>query len=490
MERAGSAQVGSAVRSIIDELRPIPHQVSGSRPRLEVLVLLVLVLLVGFLVVGRIQSREDSDGDRSLEETFTEFDQKLQCLKSVMEETFAREFVDVTATADPGLLGGTAAVHPDDVVVRVQEVRELTFDRIPEPIYLSAPELSARAAGYAEDYPVDEAAHDSELLSSLGAVPDGTDLKELTATALGEQVAGFYDTESKQIVVSGDPEAGLDPIQELTLAHEFEHALADQALGLPVDEDFPPDGAEDSTLAATALVEGDATLTMALYSFTGAVTAPSALFGADLAAVGGLTRLPSYLQRSLIFPYAEGLAFVCGLYLDGGWTSVNQAYADPPSTTAQILFPERYESQEEAVDPRNSASPGAGWTNDEVRALGAADLLFLFEAPGDRADRALEDPLKRAAGWAGGEVHLWSRGDLEHATGMLLVERTGEQDLCGSMRQWYRSAFPGGSEVRRLPGEKMASEGSDQAASLRCAGNEVRMGIADDLGVARRVIGS
>ena len=197
--------------------------------------------------------------------------------------------------------------------------------------------------------------------------------------------------------------------------------------------------------------------------------------GADLAAVGGLTRLPSYLQRSLIFPYAEGLAFVCGLYLDGGWTSVNQAYADPPSTTAQILFPERYESQEEAVDPRNSASPGAGWTNDEVRALGAADLLFLFEAPGDRADRALEDPLKRAAGWAGGEVHLWSRGDLEHATGMLLVERTGEQDLCGSMRQWYRSAFPGGSEVRRLPGEKMASEGSDQAASLRCAGNEARM---------------
>lgn len=463
---------------------------TGSRPRTELLILLGLVLVVGLLVVIRPQSRSRTAPDNapSLEETYTEFDQQFQCLKTVTEESFTREFGSVAGSPDPALFGGTATVRPEDVLSRVQEVRGLRFDRVPQPAYVSPAELSERAAGYAEEYPDDEAANDSDLLSSLGAVPEGTDLKELTASALGEQVAGFYDTDSKQIVVTGDPDAGLDPIQELTLAHEFEHALADQTLGLPVSEDFPPDGAEDSTLAATALVEGDATLTMALYSFTGAITAPSALFGADLAAVGGMTRFPSYLQRGMIFPYSEGLAFVCGLYLKGGWEAVNRAYADPPETTAQILFPGRYASGEEAVSPRNSASPGPGWTNREVRAIGAADLLFLFEAPGDRDDRALDDPVGRAAGWAGGEVHLWSRGSSEHATAMLLVERGGEKDLCASMKAWYRSAFPENGEVRRLPEEEMAVGGSDQAASLTCRGSEARLGIAKELGVARRVI--
>jgi hypothetical protein len=453
-----------------------------------VLLLLVLVLLVGLLVVGRLKSRDGTERGPSLRETFAEFDQELRCLKTVSEQALAREFADPSAPADPGVFGTAATVHPDDVLARVQEVRELTFDRVPEPAYVQPAELSRRAAGYADDYPDDEAVNDSELLSSLGAVPEGSDLKELTATALGEQVAGFYDTESEQIVVTGNPTAGLDPIQELTLAHEFEHALADQALGLPVSEDFPPDGAEDSTLAATALVEGDATLTMALYSFMGAVTAPSALFGEELAGVAGVSKIPSYLQRGMVFPYAEGLAFVCRLYLEGGWAAVNEAYSDPPSTTAQILFPGRYESGEEAVDPRTSSAPGPGWTNTEVRSIGAADLLFLFEAPGDRSDRALDDALGRAAGWAGGELHLWNGGGSQHATAMLLVERAGEKDLCSSMKVWYRSAFPGDQEVRRLAGEEMAADGSDQAASLRCRGSEVRLGIADELGAARRVI--
>lgn len=453
-------------------------------------ILFVLLLLVGLLVVGRLRTRGPTERSPSLETALGAVEDELACFKSVAEESFAKEFEEMAATPASGLFAEPGVVRPEAVVAQVQKVRELTFEEIPEPTYLTASELSERASGYAEDYPTDEAAADSELLSSLGAVPDGSDLKELTAAALGEQVAGFYDTDTKQIVVTGDPEAGLDPIEELTLAHEFEHALADQVLGLPVDEDFPPDGAEDSTLAATALVEGDATLTMALYSFTGAAIAPSALFGTELAGAAGMTALPYYLERGMIFPYAEGLAFVCNLYREGGWSAVNEAYANPPTTTAQILFSERYESEEEAADPRDSVSPGPGWLNEEVRAFGAADLLFLFEAPGDRIDRALDQPKERAAGWAGGEVFLWGREDgLGTATGMVLVQRSGERSLCRSMKEWYRAAFPDAPQVRRLPGEQLASLGTDEAASLRCDGSEVRLGIADDLGTARRVIG-
>jgi hypothetical protein len=490
VERARSAQVRGAVPSISDGTRPIVDGVSGSRPRAEVLILLVLLLLVGLLVVGRVRTRGLSERGPSLETTLGAVEDELACLKRVAEESITREFEEVAATPAPDIFAEPAPVRPEVVVAEVQRVRELTFERIPEPVYLTASELSERASGYAADYPSDEAAADSDLLSSLGAVPEGSDLKELTAAALGEQVAGFYDTDTKQIVVTGDPEAGLDPIEELTLAHEFEHALADQVLGLPVDEDFPADGTEDSTLAATAVVEGDATLTMALYSFTGAAIAPTALFGTELVDAAGTASLPYYLERGMIFPYAEGLGFVCHLYRQGGWSAVNEAYANPPTTTAQILFSERYGVEEEALDPRDSVSPGPGWSNEDVQAFGAADLLFLFEAPGGRTDRVLDEPKDRAAGWAGGEVFLWSREDgLGTATGMVLVQRSGERSLCRSMKEWYRAAFPEAARARRLPGEEMAARGTDQAASLRCDGSEVRLGIADDLGIARRVIG-
>jgi hypothetical protein len=460
--------------------------VSDSRPRAEVAILLVLTIGVGSLFAWRAQTREPSPGSPSLGESFGGLEKQLECLKTVTEEAFAKE---IQGTSGSEIVEETAPASLEDVVAKVQEVRDLTFDRLPEPTYLSANELANRAAGYADDYPDAEAVADSALLSSIGAVPEGSDLKELTETALSEQVAGFYDTETKEIVVPGDPEAGLDFIEELTLAHELEHALADQALGLPVEGDFPPDGSEDSVLASTALVEGDATLTMSLYSLQGATLAPSAILGTEFGASAGLTELPHYLQRTMIFPYVEGLGFVCDLYTHGGWAAVDDAYTSPPTTTAQILFSERYAAGEPAIDPRDSQSPGPGWTRSDVQAFGAADLLFLFEAPGDETDNGLQDPLGRAAAWGGGEVQLWTwRGGEDYATAILLVQREGERGLCNSVRDWYRRAFPNDPTAPLAEGEQMATSVPTESASLRCQGSEVRLGIGLDLPTARRLV--
>jgi hypothetical protein len=460
--------------------------VSGSRPRAEVAILLILTMGVGSLFAWRAQTREPSLGGSSLEESFGGLEKQLECLKTVTEEAFAKE-VQGTSGSQSG--EETTPASLEHVTAKVQEVRDLTFDRLPDPTYVSASELANRAAGYADDYPDSEAVADSALLASLGAVPEGSDLKELTATALSEQVAGFYDTKTKEIVVSGDPEAGLDLFEELTLAHELEHALADQVLGLPVEEDFPPDGAEDSVLASTALVEGDATLTMSLYSLQGATLAPSAILNTEFGASVGMTELPHYLQRTMIFPYIEGLGFACDLYTHGGWAAVDDAYANPPTTTAQILFSERYAAGEPAIDPRDSQSPGPGWMRADVQAFGAADLLFLFEAPGDEVDDGLNDPLGRAAAWGGGEVQLWTwRGGQDYATAILLVQREGERGLCNSVRDWYRRAFPNDPAAPLEEGEHLATSVPTESASLRCKGSEVRLGIGLDLPTARRLV--
>ncbi len=449
-----------------------------------------MVLAIGSLFAWRTLIRGRPPPGPSAEEAFASVEEQLACLKRVTEEAFGKEFQDPTEAPGSAASAQEEPAGVEDIAAKVEKVRGLTFERLPKPTYLPIDELAERAAGYAEDYPDAEAEVDSALLSSLGAVPEGSDVKELTATALSEQVAGFYDTKTKEIVVPGDPESGLDSFDELTLAHELEHALADQTLGLPIKEDFPPQGAEDSVLAATALVEGDATLTMSLYSIEGSFIGPAAILGTELGGDTGLTRLPHYLQRSLIFPYIEGLSFVCRIYADGGWAAVNEAYSDPPSTTAQIVYPERYASGEEAIDPVDSRPPDARWKRTDVQAFGAADLLFLFEAPGDDREKALEDPGGRAAAWGGGEVQLWSRlGGLDTATAILLVQRQGEAGLCNSLRDWYRAAFPNDSPAPLQPGERMATSVPAQSASLRCVGDQIRLGIGVDLPTARRVVG-
>lgn len=368
----------------------------------------------------------------------------------------------------------------------VESLRELTFREVPEPDYLP-PRAFAERVAEAVDYPKAEADRDARALSALGAVPPGTDLEREVTDLLEAQVVGFYDTETKELVVRAeDVEDGLDAVERLTLVHELEHALADQALDLP-DLDDPAPGEEDATSAALAVVEGDASLATEMFAARGLTAAEQlSLLSAETGA-RGLAEAPYHLARSLLFPYAEGKEFVCGLFAEGGWEAVDAAYADPPTTTAQVLFPDRYRRAEEAAAPSPPGELPAAWEPAYPVAFGAADLLFLFEAPGGDPARALDDPLDRAAAWAGGTVHVWERGS-ETATALLLVEREGEPSLCRSVAAWYRAAFPE-SEVGPAEGAVMSADGPDQDAVLRCAGEEVRLGTGPDPTAAEAAIG-
>lgn len=376
----------------------------------------------------------------------------------------------------------------DGVARAVEEIRELEFSKVPEPRYLSPAQMSEEIqASFAQDYPDEEAELDERALILLGAIPPDVDVKASLSGFLGEQVAGFYDLESGDVVVRSGGEE-LTPVDKVTLAHELDHALTDQVLGIPL-KDTPNQGEEDAALAARALVEGDATLAMS--QFAARALSVEEQLSVDLLSLpdqGSFTEfgeIPHYLTRTMLFPYLEGLNFVCDLQIDGGWESVNRAYADPPTTSAQILFPPRYEDGEGATDPRDPGSLGAGWDRADVTALGAADLLFLFEAPGNDTRRGLDRPLDLAAAWAGGEMHLWTQGD-RSALGLALVQREGEPSLCDSVGRWYEEAFER-REPDPAPGEALAVDGDRQDAVLRCSGTEVRLGIGPDLATARNL---
>lgn len=437
------------------------------RSRLEIALVAVLVASLAALAIFR--GRSGGPGPGSATDP-SEIPQPVPCLAAS---------VGPPVDAPPAAEATVETVAPV-----VAEIRELGFDDVPDPVYLSPAELAERVAEELELDPR-EVALDERLLTALGAIPESTDLAAEVSELFEEQVAGFYDPETDELVVGTGARSGLDPLDLLILAHELEHALADQALGIP-DLEALEEAGEDRSSAARALVEGDAQITTEAYA-TRALSFQDRASAAS-EAIPSIPDAPRYLTRSLLFPYIEGTTFVCHLYGQGGWDAVDDAYDRPPTTTAQILFPERYGAGEEARDPQDPRGLPPPWKEHDRRELGAADLLFLFEAPGADPGRALDRRTDRVRAWGGGEVHMWTRGP-STAVAVLLVEHPDGGGLCDSMRTWYRRTDPGARDATpSVPAAALALDGPDRDAVLTCEGGEVRLGIGPGLDVARAAI--
>ncbi|MEX1178289.1 MAG: hypothetical protein WEB09_07490 [Nitriliruptor sp.] len=333
------------------------------------------------------------------------------------------------------------------------------------------------------DLDPEELAARADVLVALRAIPAGSDLAELQRELLEGQVAGYYATEEDQLVVR-TPEGTVRPLDPITLAHELDHALVDQVVGLPDLDELDT----DATLARLAVVEGDATLLMHLWTLEHlSFTDQLGMLGAgDIdAQQAQLETFPHHLQRELVFPYTAGLALVCERWLAGGWDAVDATYADPPLTSAGVLFPER---AGEAPAPVPALTAPDGPDERFTDTFGAAELLWLLEAPGGDTGAALDGPAARAAAWAGGEVRLWDV-DGERAVGLSLAERDADDpDLCGSVTDWYGTAAP--AATRTGSGRLARFSEGDEVAVIRCDADGVRLAVAPTAALADAVVGA
>ena len=252
-------------------------------------------------------------------------------------------------------------------------------------------------------------ANESRLFVHLGLLPTGSDLEQMELDLQAGQVIGFYDPESKGLYVLSDS-GGVGPSQKITFSHEYTHALQDQVFGLDkLAIDAPDQG--DRDLARTALVEGDATLEMTLWS-------TKYLSILDLLAVAGdsgsaaqaeqLAKAPPILRESLLFPYQDGLAFVQGIYDKGGWAAVDQMYANPPDSTSQILHPDLYAGKVKPVAVAVPAVPAAlsGWKLTSQDTLGELQLRIWLEGQNPTSE-ATTAAASAASAWAGDRVGLY-----------------------------------------------------------------------------------
>jgi len=285
-----------------------------------------------------------------------------------------------------------------EIEEQVIAIRGLPSAEIGPADLITREELGVELEQLYEEYPPEDQRRDNISLRALGLLDPGQDALELQLQLLGDQL-GFYDDVDKRMVIVTD--AGLDAAAKLTYAHEYTHALQDAAFGL---DSLQTDatGEDDRGLARTALIEGDATVTMLAWAF-------EHLTPEELMEIGtgtelpDMTGIPAWMFNQLQFPYNEGSLWagtLAGDPLSPSFTDIDAAYADPPDSTEQIIDVGKWLAREAPVAvevPDLATMLGEDWEEIDATPIGEASIRIMLEYLG-----VARDPAYAAAdGWGG-----------------------------------------------------------------------------------------
>lgn len=342
--------------------------------------------------------------------------------------------------------------------------------------------------------PAGDLADYGAVLAALGLLPQGYDLAGQEMSDNVDEVGGFYvPSQGRIYLVAGE----FGPLQDFIYSHEFDHALVDQNYDL---EDFGPDeecaDLSDACRAARALAEGDATLisTQWLSAYAGNEVA-DAVLAQDQAAPEG-DPAPPFLAVDLAFSYKEGVQFTDYLFLQGGWARVNAAYVEPPSTTEQIMHPEKYMAGEGAqyVAPAPVGDAlGAGWRALPEGSLGEWLSYLVLSQGADEAARLEEDAAHMAAaGWGGDRVQAFVRPAEGGAQAAVAVHWVGDDEAEGVQFMGALGDQLGRRFAKELSGQLNGRcwEGGDQASCLYRRGAEVLWLLAPDMDLVAQMRGA
>jgi hypothetical protein len=234
------------------------------------------------------------------------------------------------------------------------------------------------------------------LLKGLGLVPPDTDLVEAMRALLGAGVVGFYDPETAALVVRG---SALTPYVRTTIAHELTHALDDQHFDL--DRPEYDQATDEIGFGFTSVVEGNARRIESLYleSLSEAEQADAAAEEVRIAADYDIGAIPLVLVELIGAPYTYGEELVDDLVDDGGDAGLAEALDSPPRTSEQVLYPDKFRSDEAAVDVPHPQV--AGQVVDE----GVAGELLLALLLADEI--GADDAATATTGWGGDWAVAW-----------------------------------------------------------------------------------
>ena len=314
--------------------------------------------------------------------------------------------------APPSASPAASQVSATEIYARirsqVEAIRGLQPTKDVDPVTIDAAQLRTNLeTEFDKENTVDALRFSEETLITLGLLPPGSSLRKLTLDFEAGQVAGYYSPDRKELFVVSRSGA-LGPAEEVTYAHEFTHQLQDQTFDL---SKLGLDSANqsDRALAQLSVVEGDAVSVQTRWTaenLTAEELGQLLTASLDPAAIEALRNAPPYLRDTALFPYQDGFAFVSNRIAAGGYSAVDGVFADLPTSTEQVLHPEKYAARELPIKVKLpaelAATLGAGWKNAGEDTLGEFILqtwLTVHGVPGATAREA-------TVGWGGDRLEL------------------------------------------------------------------------------------
>ena len=265
-------------------------------------------------------------------------------------------------------------------------------------------------------------------MKKLGFLPRDFNLKEFLVKSTGQEIAAYYDDETKEIsMLNWVPPDRQEPI----LAHELTHALQDQNYDLakwmkaatkPASDQAksgaPIDG--DSQIARKAVVEGQAMVVYLDYLLKpvgrSLEDTPGLIYQMEEPAVKAVIDsqlmhdAPMILREMGTFAYQEGLIFEGELLHKGGKKmAFAGAFARAPRNSHEILQPASYINGEKlpAVRiPDMRDVVGEQYEVYDAGGIGELDVRALLKQYGERK---IADEI--SASWQGGSYMTFRRKD-------------------------------------------------------------------------------
>ena len=325
-----------------------------------------------------------------------------------------------TTTAGPasGDVVDSFVAEINDLIEAAERVRGLGFIAKPTIVVLSPVEFSARVE-LLLDRREDENFRDDAmtlLFRLVGRLDDGDDLSAFRRDLNGLPETAWYDDSTGSLLVADSP-VELGPLARSEVVHEVVHALADQHYRWASYRSESLPDADDRLAAFDALVEGDATYFQLLYiqQMSQADREEVALAFVDSSAAA--EGVPGWVIEDLAFPFDQGFEFVADLVASGGIAAVDRAYLDPPSTSEQVLHPERYRRGESGLAANQDDALLEGYTEvGGVVSFGEWGLRLMLE-------EAMSPGLltQIADGWGGDAYQIFVTGGGEVAFALLYL---------------------------------------------------------------------
>jgi hypothetical protein len=332
----------------------------------------------------------------------------------------------------PGVTTAPATTVPDKLAQTVQQIeafveqhRGLKYAKPVKVELLSDAAFKARLLDLAKQ-DNDDLIRTGHVLTALGLLPAGTDLVKARDTLLGGAVIGLYDDKTESLLVRG---VDLNPFVRTTLSHELTHALQDQVFHIDRPELDKRD--DEAGLGFTAVVEGDAKRIEEQYrgSLSKSEQREAAREEAQTAGSTDYSKVPPVLFQFLVFPYARGSALVDALVRAGGQPKLDGAFKSPPTTSEQVLHPDRFMAGEAL---KAVADPAADGDVLDKGTMGEFVLELMLETVMNSTDATRD-----AAGWGGDRYVAWTRGDQTCARVSLTMDTANDQqELRTGLEKW------------------------------------------------------